>query len=574
MWRVVVSWLYLLWLPSLALGATYYVAPDGTGDFPTILAAVTAAAHGDTILLLDGVFTGPGNRAISGYGKAIVVASQSGNPETCRIDCEHADPAFVFWQGEPRDFVLEGIALSNGAAANQQGGAVSCTENSSPTIRNCIFEDNWSSWEGGAVWCHQSSPLVTDCDFSRNRSIAAAGGAIACCSADPEIERCTFVENSAYSGGAVDCNYSSSPALNECTFKANEARMSYGGGVMCRRESAPVITDCVFRYNTSADCGGALFSYMSAHPAISHCLVEENTTGEWGGGFEFWGEATVSDCHFRGNFAGEAAGGMGFCHGLDYPTVEGCTFEGNSSPWGGAMCIYDEHPSIVGCTFYANSATIEAGGIYVYGSSTTLMERTIVSFSTQGEAIVVWESSPSQMTLTCCDLYGNAGGDWIGAVAGQYGVNGNICEDPLFCDAGSSDFTLQAISPCAPFSPPNPECDLIGAWPVGCGYQDIDVLSQNAPELVFARITPNPAANHATFSFGVGSALPTLVTLGIHDATGRLIRRLARKVQGTAEGTIEWDGRDRDGRRVPPGIYFCSLACGGHRTSRTLAVVP
>lgn len=50
-----------------------------------------------------------------------------------------------------------------------------------------------------------------------------------------------------------------------------------------------------------------------------------------------------------------------------------------------------------------------------------------------------------------------------------FGINGNISEDPLFCDPEHQDFTLRENSPCAPFTPPNPECDLIGAWPVGSG---------------------------------------------------------------------------------------------------------
>jgi len=70
--------------------------------------------------------------------------------------------------------------------------------------------------------------------------------------------------------------------------------------------------------------------------------------------------------------------------------------------------------------------------------------------------------------LSCCDIWGNAGGDWVPGIAGQYGVNGNISEDPQLCDPENGDFTLSESSPCAPFTPPNPECDLIGAWPVGC----------------------------------------------------------------------------------------------------------
>jgi hypothetical protein len=57
---------------------------------------------------------------------------------------------------------------------------------------------------------------------------------------------------------------------------------------------------------------------------------------------------------------------------------------------------------------------------------------------------------------------GNWGINWGGS-AGQYGINGNISEDPLFCDPEAGDFTLHGDSPCAPYSAPNPECGLIGA---------------------------------------------------------------------------------------------------------------
>lgn len=96
------------------------------------------------------------------------------------------------------------------------------------------------------------------------------------------------------------------------------------------------------------------------------------------------------------------------------------------------------------------------------------VDNTTVAFSTLGRALDSYGGA-SAGPLACCDFYGNAGGDWVGCVASQYGVNGNISEDPLFCDPGNQDFTLHADSPCAPFTSPNPECDLIGAWPVGCG---------------------------------------------------------------------------------------------------------
>jgi hypothetical protein len=66
------------------------------------------------------------------------------------------------------------------------------------------------------------------------------------------------------------------------------------------------------------------------------------------------------------------------------------------------------------------------------------------------------------------ELVGSRTGAVVGRVrpiADQYGVDGNISEDPLFCAPETEDFTLQDCSPCAPYSPPNEECSLIGACP-------------------------------------------------------------------------------------------------------------
>lgn len=71
------------------------------------------------------------------------------------------------------------------------------------------------------------------------------------------------------------------------------------------------------------------------------------------------------------------------------------------------------------------------------------------------------------MTTSCTDVYGNAGGDWVGCLAGQDSVNGNFHADPLFCGADGDDnrFTLGGASPCA-----NDTCGLIGAEDIGCHF--------------------------------------------------------------------------------------------------------
>ncbi len=84
--------LLLLIYAASASAATYVVRPDGTGDFPTIQAAIDAVSAGDTIELTDGTFTGSGNRDIS-VSKTLTLRAQNGPGGSCIIDCEGSSSA-------------------------------------------------------------------------------------------------------------------------------------------------------------------------------------------------------------------------------------------------------------------------------------------------------------------------------------------------------------------------------------------------------------------------------------------------------------------------------------------------
>ena len=69
--------------PSIA--GIIYVDANGTGDYPTIQAAINYAVNGDTVLVADGTYTGSGYRDIDFKGKSITLRSENG-PENCIID--------------------------------------------------------------------------------------------------------------------------------------------------------------------------------------------------------------------------------------------------------------------------------------------------------------------------------------------------------------------------------------------------------------------------------------------------------------------------------------------------------
>lgn len=112
--------LSLIILSAPVCGTTYIVNPEGTGDFPTIQAAINATVDGDTVQLTDGVFTGEGNKNISYLGKAITVCSQSGNPDACIIDPEgvigQKNIGFDFNSQETSNAVLRDLTIRNGNA--------------------------------------------------------------------------------------------------------------------------------------------------------------------------------------------------------------------------------------------------------------------------------------------------------------------------------------------------------------------------------------------------------------------------------------------------------------------------
>ncbi|MCK4303771.1 MAG: hypothetical protein KAY24_06000 [Candidatus Eisenbacteria sp.] len=109
-----------------ASATIYMVMPDGTGDFPSIQAAIDTADSLDIIELADGTFTGPDNHNLDFRGQAITVRSKSGNPSTCIIDCEgrvrrhgQAERGFLFQSGEGSLSVVQGLAIKDGVPGGE-----------------------------------------------------------------------------------------------------------------------------------------------------------------------------------------------------------------------------------------------------------------------------------------------------------------------------------------------------------------------------------------------------------------------------------------------------------------------
>jgi len=146
---------------------------------------------------------------------------------------------------------------------------------------------------------------------------------------------------------------------------------------------------------------------------------------------------------------------------------------------------HGSNPRLTGCTFSENSAAL-GGGVFWHGDPDVRPALTacIIAFGTQGGGLICWGAA-GVPTLRCCDIYGNAGGDWVGHIASQYGANGNFSADPLFCGNLNPEepYALRQESPCAAAN--SPGCGLIGAWDVGCGWTPVQRTSWGAVKAMF-----------------------------------------------------------------------------------------
>jgi hypothetical protein len=341
-------------VPSVA-AASHLLRADGSGDFPTIQAAIDASAVGDTILLEDGVYVGDGNRDIHLPGWDLVLRSLSGVPERCTLDAQGSEMeehnVISVDSGAGPGSRIEGLTVRGGFynidASGHFGAGLMIDWSSSPSVANCVFTGN-TAYRGAGVACFASASAFTDCRFADN--------------------------DARYYGGAAAVWYGSNPSFTRCIFTNNA-----GDAVNCFAGSSPLFSDCLFDHSSSQN-GTVLGCWSDCHPVMERCTLADN--------YQYYG-----------------------------------------SP------------------------------INLYASSTLTLRRTIIAVNPIAFPVRCMDESCS-VEAFCSDLYGRAGGSWVGCLAGQLGVNGNFEEDPLFTDPGDRDYTVGYGSPCADA----PTCGRVGAF--------------------------------------------------------------------------------------------------------------
>ncbi len=301
------------------------VDPSGGGHVRTIQEGLYIAGEGDTVFVAPAIYSGPMNRGLDFGGRGLSLLAEGGRSETV-IDCGSADRGFDFHSGEDASAVVDGFTIVNGGP-DGFGGAISCTNGSSPTIRNSALVGNTCGFLGGGIYCDGgSSPTLEYLLVSGNSSLMGSG--LYCKEgAAPMVSHCTFVGNS---GNQVTC-VDASPMISNSIIAFSPG----GSAVTCGGAADPTITlSCAYGNDGGDELCGNYYDNTFADPLFcdlaggvftlhddSPCLPGNNVWLESIGAFGSGGCGTSTGVH------GDETGSVASLHASPNPFRRRTSFE-------------------------------------------------------------------------------------------------------------------------------------------------------------------------------------------------------------------------------------------------------
>jgi hypothetical protein len=321
--------LFAFLIPATVARAAVIRVP---ADQPTIQAGIDVALPGDTVLVANGTYTGPGNREIGLLGKAITVRSEHG-PELCIIDCQGAGRGFICW-GDPAGASIEGFTVRNGVG---NGGALYC-RNSSLTITDSIITGNHGAW-GGGLYLQ---------DFHGTVSGNVIQG------------------NTAGSGGGIHCRFDLEGAAITGNLIQNNTANGTGGGIAFYSSDPAAVSGNLLIGNAAANGGGMMFQDTYGFTqGVADNVIAGNSASIRGGGLYFdWAHVPLEGNTITGNTASQG-GGIAFY--MDYSaTISHTILWGNEAEYGSEVWMHADGAGLYSVMVDFVCGDLEGGDAAVY----------------------------------------------------------------------------------------------------------------------------------------------------------------------------------------------------------------
>jgi predicted outer membrane repeat protein len=276
--------LFIISVSNVASARTWYVKADGSGDAPTIQAAIDSATAGDDVVVAAGIYTWSSQGTSGDFGMihfarevtGIDLISESG-PAVTILDAEGMGRVMYFEAYTTN--TVDGFIMTGGEAplfGDWMGGCIVLHLNDT-TFRNCVFR-NSNAFGGGGVWAGGvCTTKFEDCQIKFNTATLGAGAWLGNSSELVSFENCTFSYNSStYRGGGIMAGHHYF-SLSNCTFYSNSA-INKGGGLYCDDIWPSIVSNCTFAMN-SAPVGSGIHLANNSTLYVNNVIVSYGQMG-------------------------------------------------------------------------------------------------------------------------------------------------------------------------------------------------------------------------------------------------------------------------------------------------------
>ena len=277
-------------------------------------------------------------------------------------------------------------------------------------LKNCKFNKNTATSEGGAI-TNSNSKLEVISSFFTDNTATVSGGAIANDASNLTVDNSSFSSNSATYGGAIENNNQNEGTctINYDNFTTNNAQM---GGAIFDVDGNFNINNTNFTKNNAIVEGGAIDNHDTSTnnylAVITGCTFNGNSSpgngsnGNGDGGAIYNSDAimNINYCNFLNNTANFGAidnDPNGVC------TINNSNFTSNiATSGGGAIINNDSTLTVYKCTFTSNKAS---NGGAIANNDDLIVEYSTFNHNTANDGGAIWNDC--QVTVTSCNLTNN-----------------------------------------------------------------------------------------------------------------------------------------------------------------------
>ena len=196
------------------------------------------------------------------------------------------------------DAVLDGFTVrdgeADGASPHHEGGGMYIYYNS-PTVRNTTFISNQATYQGAGALISNGDPVFERCVFKENQNQA-----VATYKSNAVFKDCWFEDNSSTTDGGAVGSVHRTPVFTNCVFLNNSSTVT-GGAMWVQGGTYNMVYNCTF-YGNSAPTGGAFRNHNNGHPTIVNSILWGNSGGEIYN--TDYSDATVSYSIVEGGYTG------------------------------------------------------------------------------------------------------------------------------------------------------------------------------------------------------------------------------------------------------------------------------